>query len=122
MILISSSKPYIKFKYIPNISSQSSSKEPQDTKLVISYLHFLFSNKESPKFSDYFNIVDEGFVLLSRGKSEGEQRRQELVDNIRYITLNSGNNNYKDYSNNNEEEKDYHSEYNTVVTLSYHYL
>ena len=122
MILISNSKPYIKFKYIPNISSQSSSKEPQDTKLVISYLHFLFSNKESPKFSDYFNIVDEGFVLLSRGKSEGEQRRQELVDNIRYVTLNSGNNNYKDYSNNNEEEKDYHSEYNNVVTLSYHYL
>ena len=121
MILISNAKPYIKFKFIPNINSQSSEKEkePQDTKPLISYLYFLFSNKESPKFSDYFNIVEEGFVLLSRGKSEGELRRQELVDNIRYVTLNSGNNNYNNYK---EEEKDYHSEYNNVVTLSYYYL
>ena len=77
MILISNSKPYIKFKFIPSFNPKPSiEKEPQDTKPLISYLYFLFSNKESPKFSDYFNIVEEGFVLLSRGKSEGELRRQ----------------------------------------------
>ena len=122
MILISNSKPYLKFKFIPSFNPQTPSieKEPQDTKPLISYINFLFFNKESPKFSDYFNIVDEGFVLLSRGKkSEGEQRRQELVDNIRYVTLNDGINNY---NNNKEEEKNYHNEYNNVVTLSYEYL
>ena len=119
MILISNSKPYIKFKFIPSFNPKPSiEKEPQDTKPLISYINFLFFNKESPKFSDYFNIVDEGFVLLTRGKSEGEQRRQELVNNIRYVTLNNGINNY----NNKDEEKNYHNEYNNVVTLSYEYL
>ena len=119
MILISNSKPYIKFKFIPSFNPKPSvEKEPQDTKPLISYINFLFFNKESPKFSDYFNIVDEGFVLLTRGKSEGEQRRQELVNNIRYVTLNNGINNYS----NKDEEKNYHNEYNNVVTLSYECL
>ena len=117
MILINSSKPYIKFKFIPSPSQSSSSeKEPQDTKPLISCLNFLFFNKESPKFSDYFNIVDEGLVLLTRGKSEGEQRRQELVDSIRYVTLNSRIQNY------NEEKNIFYNEYNNVVTLYYDYL
>ena len=118
MVLINNSKPYMKFKFIPGPGFQSPSedKEPQDTKPLISYINFLYLNKESPKFSDYFNIIDEDTVMLCRGKSEGEQRRQELVDSIRYVTLNSGNINYK------EDEKNFYSEYNNVVTLSYHYL
>ena len=118
MVLINNSKPYIKFKYtpgpLPPVSSEE--KEPQDTKPIINYLNFLFFNKESPKFSDYFNIVDSDVVMLTRGRSEGEQRRQELVDNIRYVTLNSGIKNYK------EDENNFFNEYNNVVTLSYHYL
>ena len=90
MVLINNSKPYIKFKFTPgplreNITEE---KEPQDTKPIINFLNFLFFEKESPKFSDYFNIVDSDIVMLTRGRSEGEQRRQELVDNIRYVTLN----------------------------------
>ena len=114
LVLISNSKPYLKFKYIPNQSSND--KEPQDTKSLINCINLLFFDKITPKFSDFFNIVDEGFVQLSRGRSEGEQRRQELVDNIRYVTLNSGIQNYK------EEEKNNNIEYNNVVTLSYNYL
>ena len=118
MVLINNSKPYIKFKFTPgplreNISEE---KEPQDTKPIINFLNFLFFEKESPKFSDYFNIVDSDIVMLTRGRSEGEQRRQELVDNIRYVTLNSGIKNYK------EDENNSFSEYNNVITLSYTYL
>ena len=118
MVLINNSKPYIKFKFTPgplsgNISEE---KEPQDTKPIINFINFLFLEKESPKFSDYFNIVDSDIVMLTRGRSEGEQRRQELVDNIRYVTLNSGIKNYKEDENNN------FSEYNNVITLSYTYL
>ena len=112
MILISNSKPYMKFKFIPSFTSQ----EPQDTKSSLDYFNLFFLSKESPKFSDYFNIINENIVLLSRGRSEGEQRRQELIDNIRYITLNSGIKNYK------EEDNNYQHEYNNVVTLSYEYL
>ena len=110
LVLISNSKPYLKFKFIPSINSQSSSeeKEPQDTKPLLNYINFLFFNKESPKFSDYFNIVDEGMVMLTRGRTEIEQRRQELVDSIRYVTLNS--------------EQNLSEQYNNVVTLSYKYL
>ena len=118
MVLINNSKPYIKFKFTPgplreNITEE---KEPQDTKPIINFLNFLFFEKESPKFSDYFNIVDSDIVMLTRGRSEGEQRRQELVDNIRYVTLNSGIKNYK------EDENNSFSEYNNVITLSYTYL
>ena len=118
MVLINNSKPYIKFKFTPgplreNISEE---KEPQDTKPIINFLNFLFFEKESLKFSDYFNIVDSDIVMLTRGRSEGEQRRQELVDNIRYVTLNSGIKNYK------EDENNSFSEYNNVITLSYTYL
>ena len=110
LVLISNSKSYLKFKFIPSINSQSSSeeKEPQDTKPLLSYINFLFFNKESPKFSDYFNIVDEDMVMLTRGRTEIEQRRQELVDSIRYVTLNS--------------EQNISEQYNNVVTLSYKYL
>ena len=118
MVLINNSKPYIKFKFTPgplreNITEE---KEPQDTKPIINFLNFLFFEKESLKFSDYFNIVDSDIVMLTRGRSEGEQRRQELVDNIRYVTLNSGIKNYK------EDENNSFSEYNNVITLSYTYL
>ena len=54
-----------------------------------------------PKFSDCFNIVDNDIVMLTRGRSEGEQRWQELFDSIKYVTLNSSFDlkNYKENEN-----------------------
>ena len=118
LVLIHNSKPYLKFRFAPGPNPPISEREPQDTKPLINYLNFLLFNKESPKFSDYFNIVDSDIVMLTRGRSEGEQRRQELVDSIRYVTLNSS----FDIKNYKEDENNFFYEYNNVVTLSYEYL
>jgi len=111
LILISDSKPYLKFKFIPGPYLQQIEKEPEDNNNFnfLNNINNLYYSKES-KFSNFFNIVNDGLIQLTRGKSDGEIKRQELVDNIRYLSLNL------------EESKNIFDNYNNVVTLSYNYL
>ena len=120
MILISDSRQDLKYKFI-----SGREKNPKFT----SYINFLYSEKECPRFSDYFNICDdEGLISLSRSKSPEEILKKKFIDNIRYITLpsHSQNNiiNLGNNSNNsiNKKNEKILYEYNNVVTLSYEYL
>ena len=71
MVLMHNFKPYLKFRFAlgPPAGFGAGAARSQ-TRLLLS--EFLIFNKESPKFSDCFNIVDNDIVLLTRGRNEGE--------------------------------------------------
>ena len=115
MILISNSNQDLNYKFI--VCNKSEQKENQD-ETVISDINFLYYQKECPRFTDYFDICDEGLISLSRRKTPEEKLKKNFIENIRYITLSS--NSLKNiYKSNNE--KLFH-ELNNIVTLSYDYL
>ena len=133
MILISDSNTDLHYQFIPSSNSENDIKE-QNTKLI-TYINFLYSQKECPRFSDYFKIHEEGYISLSRKKKldEKEKAKKKFIESIRYTTLSSNlksiKNNYKNSyngsnNNNDNEKKDeiIFCEYNNVVTLSYEYL
>ena len=139
MILISDSKQDLKYSFIEASNTETEQKEPQNTKFL-SYLNFLFSQKECPRFFDYFIINDDGLVSLSRNKTPEEKLKKKFIDSIRYISLssndntnipnhiyngyNSNNNNNNSNINNTNDKKEeiIYCEYNNVITLSYDYL
>ena len=132
MILISDSKQDLKYRFIQNSKAEAEQKEPQNTKSM-SYMNFLFSQKENPRFFDYFSICDDGLISLSRNKSPEEKLKKNFIDNIRYITLssnkntsihngNNSNNNTNNSSTNEKKDEIVYFEYNNVITLSYDYL
>ena len=132
MILISDSKQDLKYKFIEASSTETEQKEPQNTKSN-TYMNFLISQKENPRFFDYFYICDDGLISLSRNKSPEEKLKKKFIDNIRYITLtsndststyngNNTNNNNNNSSTNDKKEELIYNEYNNVITLSHDYL
>ena len=132
MILISDSKQDLKYKFIEASNCETEQKEPQNTKSN-TYMNFLISQKENPRFFDYFYICDDGLISLSRNKSPEEKLKKKFIDNIRYITLtssdststyngNNTNNNNNNSSTNDKKEEIIYTEYNNVITLSHDYL
>ena len=133
MILINDSNKELQYQFIPSSNSEIGNKE-LNTKFI-TYIKFLYSQEEYPKFSDYFKFYEGGFISLSRKKKldEKEKAKKKFIESIRYVTLssylknmkNNYNHNYNGSNNNNDNEKKdgvFFCEYNNVVTLSYEYL
>ena len=95
-----------KYSFIP--AKNDNDQIPLDTK------EFSFIN--NPKFTDFFLIIEDGIINLSKGKGNKEKMLKKLVDNIRYVTLNDNIN----YTSNKDEL--FYYDFNNVVTLSYEYL
>ena len=75
MILISNSNQDLNYKFI--VCNKSEQKENQD-ETVISDINFLYYQKECPRFTDYFDICDEGLISLSRRKTPEEKLKKKF--------------------------------------------
>ena len=99
----------LKFLYDNNKNN-----EYEDISMLINndnfnYNYIIKDKEEFTKFTNYFETTESKFISLSKKIPERKNFGKTLIQSIRYLTLNTNNENFK-------------KEYNNILTLSFDFL